>query len=111
MKSSSSYFSFSLCSNVSSYKGGGVGIDDKTNNSKNLVVMWLVENSAEDKEKAVIHEIGHTLGLKDVFNDGKLGRPAAKFSRHNYMDYNIIRKMFFKTQIETIIDNLTSQKK
>jgi predicted Zn-dependent protease len=86
-------------------KGGGV-IDNS-----NLAIMWLIGNTSEDKEKLIIHEIGHTLGLKDVFADDKLGKPSSGFSRHNYMDYNVKRKMFFKTQIQTIINNLTPPKK
>jgi hypothetical protein len=36
-----------------------------------------------------------------------LGIPSTGFSQHNYyMDYNIKRKMFFKTQINTVINNL-----
>jgi predicted Zn-dependent protease len=83
--------------------GGGV----MSNN--NLAIMWTIENRAQDKEKLIIHEIGHTLGLQDVFNDNGLGLPSAGFSRHNYMDYNIVRNMFFKTQIKTIIDNLNKK--
>jgi hypothetical protein len=86
--------------NVISEKGGGVM------GNNNLAIMWTIESSSQDKVKLIIHEIGHTLGLKDVFNDNALGRPAAGFSRYNYMDYNIVRKMFFKTQIRTIVDNL-----
>jgi hypothetical protein len=82
------------------YRAGGV------KGKNNFAVMWLVENSKDEMEKVVAHEIGHTLGLEDVFNDGALGRPKTKFSRNNYMDYDIIRKMFFKTQIQTIINNL-----
>jgi hypothetical protein len=83
-------------------RGGGVM------NNSNLAIMWTISRSNEDKEKLIIHEIGHTLGLSDVFNDKTLGNPSQSFSRYNYMDYNVTRKMFFRTQIETIIDNLNT---
>ena len=66
----------------------------------------------EDKEKLIIHEIGHSLGLLDVHKDPELGgninapTPNKNLTRSNYMDYFIDRKMYFKTQIETIINNL-----
>jgi len=62
---------------------------------------------------AVIHEIGHTLGLYDVFRDTQLGgrpdapTPQSSLTRSNYMDYFVQKRMFFKTQINTIIKNLT----
>jgi hypothetical protein len=90
-------------------KGGGV------QGKSNFAIMWSIENSKEDKEKMIIHEIGHTLGLNEAFTenyantmDGK--RQSAGFSRHNYMDYNITRKMFFLKQIQTIINNLNKKK-
>jgi hypothetical protein len=85
---------------ITEERGGGVM------DNSNLAVMWTISNSSEDKEKLIIHEIGHTLGLSDAFNDNALGNPPKKFSRHNYMDYDIVRKMFFKTQMGTIINNL-----
>jgi hypothetical protein len=84
-------------------RGGGVL------NNCNFAIMWSISSSGEDKEKLIIHEIGHTLGLRDVFLDNTLGRPSVKFSRNNYMDYNVVRKMFFKTQVETIINNLNKK--
>jgi hypothetical protein len=50
------------------------------------------------------------LGLSDVFKDNAFGMPSAGFSRHNYMDYNIVRRMFFKIQMQTIINNLKKGK-
>jgi hypothetical protein len=89
-------------------KGGGVR--DKSN----LAIMWSIENTKEEKEKMIIHEIGHTLGLNEAFKetyantiDGK--GQSGGFSRHNYMDYNIIRKMFFVRQIQIIISNLNNE--
>ncbi|GHV69159.1 hypothetical protein FACS1894199_17430 [Bacteroidia bacterium] len=100
-----------------SYIAGGVSYDKGRRLHNNLAVMWLVENSTENKEKAIIHEIGHTLGLRDVFKDELLGgnpnapRPTKNSTKSNYMDYYIKRKMFFKTQIQTIIDNLKKGEK
>jgi hypothetical protein len=88
-------------------KGGGVAYDENGIHN-NLAIMWIVPGN---KEKMIIHEIGHTLGLNDTFNDDLLGNPPKGFSRNNYMDYDIERKMFFKTQIETIINNLGESKK
>ena len=71
--------------------------------------MWYIDNlTEEDKGKLVAHEVGHILGLHDTFKDTVLGNPPPpkKFSRANYMDYFINRKMFFKTQIQMIINNL-----
>jgi hypothetical protein len=53
----------------------------------------------ENKENLIIHEIGHTLGLSDVFKDVEYGHPDnpvpnTKLTRSNYMDYYIQRKMF-----------------
>jgi hypothetical protein len=91
------------------YRGGGVAYDEGSGLHNNFAVMWLVENSTEDKEKTIIHEIGHTLGLRDAFNETELGTQSQGFSRHNYMDYNIIRKMFFRKQIEIIMNNLKEE--
>jgi hypothetical protein len=95
-----------------SLDAGGVG-SDNSGNKNNLAMMWLVDYSGEDKHKAIIHEIGHSLGLEDVFKDEYLGgdpnaneAPAYSLTRSNYMDYFIPRKMFFKTQLEEIINNL-----
>jgi hypothetical protein len=92
-------------------RGGGVM------DNYNLVIMWLLNNAKEDKEKMIIHEIGHTLGLKDVFKDVELGghdknpTPTSNknWTKSNYMDYYIQRKMFFKTQINTILDNFSNK--
>jgi hypothetical protein len=97
-------------------RGGAVGIN-KGGVHNNLAIMWYVLSPTENKERAIIHEIGHTLGLADVFKDEKLGGdPKATttegwLTKSNYMDYHIDRKMFFKHQIETIMNNLTPQKK
>jgi hypothetical protein len=37
--------------------------------------MWVV---SIDKEKMIIHEIGHTLRLRDVFNDGLITENPVK---------------------------------
>lgn len=76
-----------------------------------ISVVLLLVNSKEDKEKMIIHEIGHTLGLNEAFRENYANTIDGKgqsqgFSRHNYMDYNITRKMFFIRQIQTIINNL-----
>ncbi|NDW11240.1 fibronectin type III domain-containing protein [Dysgonomonas sp. 520] len=80
------------------YKGGGV-----LNNSP-YAAMWLIPGvTRNDMLEYIIHECGHTLQLKDTFNDIILGNPAQGFSRHNYMDYiSTPRKMFFKSQIQII---------
>jgi hypothetical protein len=88
------------------YLGGGV------RGKSNFVVMWLVKNLTDDKEKMIIHEFGHTLGLNDVYLDYHIGgnlnnpMPSNSLTKSNYMDYYINRKMFFRKQIEIIISNL-----
>jgi hypothetical protein len=87
-------------------RGGGVM------NNYNLAIMWLINNTQEDKEKMIIHEIGHSLGLNDIFKDVELGGhpdnpiPKKNLTKANYMDYYIQRRMFFRKQIELMIDNL-----
>jgi hypothetical protein len=75
-----------------------------------------ISNPNEEMEKLIVHEIGHTLGLRDVFKDEQLGGnpnatrpPSSPWTRSNYMDYIPSRRMnmYFRTQIETIITNLT----
>ncbi len=85
---------------------GGVRYDLRTKLHNNLAVINFVEQSRHGKLKIIAHEFGHTLGLRDVYNDTELGNPPRGFSRNNYMDYIIDLEMFFKTQIETIIKNL-----
>ena len=83
------------------YKGGGV-----LNNSA-YAIMWDVPNTLLNSHgfsKIIIHEGGHSLGLKDTFNDTIIGQPLMGFSRNNYMDYippNDM-KMFFKSQLRIL---------
>jgi hypothetical protein len=92
-------------------RGGGVM------DNYNLVIMWLINNTKEDKEKMIIHEIGHSLGLSDVFKDVELGGhpdnpiPKKNLTKANYMDYYIQRRMFFRRQIDVIINNLERNQK
>jgi hypothetical protein len=83
-------------------RGGGV-LDNS-----NLVAVWTVNDriAIANRERIIIHEIGHSLGLSDAFNDEALGRQSEGFSRSNYMDYGFPKNMFFRTQIESIINSL-----
>ncbi|MDR1739159.1 MAG: hypothetical protein LBR45_00170, partial [Bacteroidales bacterium] len=82
---------------------------------KNNFAVMLWDNVTEgDKYKAIIHEIGHSLGLDDMYLDVDFGGdpfvkevPKTSFTKSNYMDYNVEkRNMFFKIQIEKIIRNI-----
>ena len=68
-------------------------------------VMWKVPFlTSANYPELITHEGGHVFQLKDTFRDPALGNPAQAFSRHNYMDYDIPRNMFFKTQIKTMFN-------
>ncbi len=86
------------------YLGGGVL------NYSRYAVMWEVPGySPADMLEIIIHECGHSLQLPDTFNDAELGTPSQGFSRNNYMDYFITRKMFFKSQIKKMHDKKLTQ--
>jgi hypothetical protein len=87
----------------------GGGVRGRTN----LAIMYTTNNTTEIKEMLIIHEIGHSLGLWDVHRDIRLGgrpdapTPRRALTKSNYMDYFVRhRNMYFKTQIETIVNNL-----
>jgi predicted Zn-dependent protease len=96
------------------FKGdGGTGCARGGVLSKNNVaIIWSIDKSEckdENIYKLITHEIGHTLGLDDVFNDNAIGNPERGFSRNNYMDYStenktLNRTMYFKSQIQEILD-------
>jgi hypothetical protein len=90
--------------NPGTYLAGGV-----LSNSR-YAVMWEVPgHSPTDMLELIIHECGHSLQLPDTFNDVELGNPTQGFSRSNYMDYFIIRNMFFKSQIKKMHNKTLTQ--
>jgi hypothetical protein len=85
--------------------------------NNNFAVMWQVDPTKcakEDIYKLIAHEFGHTLGLKEAYNEPELGTHDKGFSRNNYMDYStsaktLIRKMFFKKQIEIMLKEIKDE--
>jgi len=88
--------------------------------NKNLAIMWHINPAKcarEDIYKMIAHEVGHTLALREAFEENQLQEksgnsfklPNQGFSRNNYMDYStssktLIRKMFFRLQMERMSD-------